>query len=260
VRDTFLAMSMKSERIGQLLNSLKSRGGLTVGELAESLNVTEITIRRYLSQLEKDNRVKFMNKGVILLDPQRSYAYNQAIQVHAQEKKRIGEKAASLIEPHDTVIIDAGSTTEFLAEAIDDEMPITVFTYALNIINIICNKPNCAPIIAGGTYYRNTISFLGPSCIDLMKQIRASKVFISASGVSETLGVTGLNLYEMDPKKSAIEASHTKILLADSSKFDQVKIAHIANLDDFDIIITDTNVPRHYELYARDHGITLIKA
>jgi DeoR family deoxyribose operon repressor len=253
-------MSLKSDRIEQLLNNLRSSGGSTVSELAESLKVTEITVRRYLSQLEKTNRVKILNRGVIPLDTtQRSYAYNQAIQFHTQEKKRIGEKAASLIEPHDTIIIDAGSTTEFLAEYINSEMPITVLTYALNIINIVCNKQSCAPIIAGGTYYRNTLSFIGPSCIELMKQIRASKVFISASGVSDKLGVTGLNLYEIEPKKAAIESSNTRILLVDSSKFDQVKIAHIANLDDFNIIITDTDVPRHYEEYAKEHDITLFK-
>jgi DeoR family deoxyribose operon repressor len=252
-------MSLKSDRIEQLLSDLRTSGGSTVSELAESLKVTEITIRRYLSQLEKTNRVKFLNRGVIPLDTQRSYAYNQAVQFHAEEKKKIGEKAASLIEPHDTVIIDAGSTTEFLAEYIDSSMPITVLTYALNIINIVCNKPNCAPIIAGGTYYRNTLSFIGPSCIELMKQIRASKVFISASGVSDKLGVTGLNLYEIEPKKAAIESSNTRILMADSSKFDQVKIAHIADLSDFNIIITDTNVPPHYEEYAREHDITLYK-
>ena len=138
-------------------------------------------------------------------------------------------------------------------------MPITVLTYALNIINIVCNKLNCAPIIAGGTYYRNTLSFIGPSCIELMKQIRASKVFISASGVSDKLGVTGLNLYEIEPKKAAIESSNTRILMADSSKFDQVKIAHIADLSEFDIIITDANVPPRYEEYAREHDITLFK-
>jgi DeoR family deoxyribose operon repressor len=255
----FDKMSLKTERIGKLLSDLKSSGGSTVSELAESLGVTEITIRRYLNQLEKSNHLKFLNKGVILLDAQRSYAYNQAIQIHAQEKKRIGKRAASLIEPHDTIIIDPGSTTEFLAEYIDGDMPTTVFTYALNIINIICSKQHCAPIIAEGTFYRNTLSFVGPSCIELIKQIRASKVFISASGVSDRLGVTGLNLYEIEPKKSAIESSSTRILLADSSKFDQVKIAHIANLDDFDIVITDTNVPKHYEEYAKAHNINLIK-
>jgi DeoR family transcriptional regulator, deoxyribose operon repressor len=250
-------MSLKSDRIEQLLSNLKTSGGSTVSELAESLNVTEITVRRYLNQLEKTNRVRLLNRGVMLLDTQRTYAYSQAAQVHTQEKKRIGEKAASLIEPHDTIIIDSGSTTEFLAEYINNETPVTVLSYALNIINIICNKQNCSPIIAGGTYYRNTLSFIGPSCIELMKQIRASKVFISASGVSDKLGVTVLNLYEIEPKKSAIESSETRILLADSSKFDQVKIAHVANLDDFDIIITDANVPKRYIDYAREHDITL---
>jgi DeoR family transcriptional regulator, deoxyribose operon repressor len=257
-------MANKTERLNQLINALKENGGLTISELANILDVTEITIRRYLQELTEEKRVKYLSRGVVLTEPgyttvnqEKFYDYNRAISSREEEKIRIGRKAAELVEPYDTILIDSGSTTEYLAKAIPDDLPVTILAYALNIINIICAKPACKPIISGGTFYKNTLSFIGTNGIELIDRLRASKVFVSASGVSDNLGVTCTNLYEIDVKKAAMKSSHTKILLLDSSKFNQVKVAPIADLKDFDIIVTDSNIPEHYIRFAEKHRITL---
>jgi DeoR family deoxyribose operon repressor len=257
-------MNKKADRIERLLFLLKKHGAVSIKDLAADLNVTEMTIRRDLQQLAEKKLVKILHGGAIYTssdktahDSEKVYSYEEEITKQQDAKDRIGQKAASLVLPHDTIIIDTGTTTEFMAKHLRADMPLTALAYALNIVNEICRRPSFNQIIAGGTFYRNTLSFVGSTGIELIKHIRASKVFISASGVSDTLGITSTNLYEIDIKNAAINSSHTRILLADSSKFDQVKIAHFADMQDFDIIITDTGAPRRYCDMAEELGVEM---
>jgi DeoR family deoxyribose operon repressor len=257
-------MNKKAERIERILTLLKKQGAVSIKELAQLLDVTEMTIRRDLLELSEKKLAKILHGGAIytapdktIQDSEKVYSYNEESTKHQQAKDRIGRKAASMVLPNDTIIIDTGTTTEYLAKHLRDDMPLTALAYALNIVNEICSRVNCAQIIAGGTFYRNTLSFVGSTGIELIKRIRASKVFISASGVSDTLGITSTNLYEIEIKNAAIASSHTRILLVDSSKFDQVKIAHFADIQDFDIIITDTDVPPRYIEIVKDLGVEM---
>jgi DeoR family deoxyribose operon repressor len=257
-------MNKKADRIERLLHMLRKHGAVSIKDLARDFDVTEMTIRRDLQQLSEKQLVKILHGGAIYTahdknfnDTEKVYAYDEEITKHQAEKDRIGRKAASLVLPHDTIIVDTGTTTEYLAKHLKDDMPLTALAYALNIVNALCERPSFNQIIAGGTFFRNTLSFVGSTGIELIRRIRASKVFISASGVSDTLGITSTNLYEIEIKNAAINSSHTRILLADSSKFDQVKIAHFADVRDFDIIITDTGVPRRYIDIAEELGVKM---
>ncbi len=257
-------MNKKSDRIEKILLTLKRLGAVSIKELATTLQVTEMTIRRDLQLLSERNLVKILHGGAMYTAPDKNfsdsekvYSYDEELLKNTEAKRRIGEKAASLVIPHDTIIIDSGTTTEYLGKHLRDDIPLTVLSYSLNIINLVCSRVNFEPIVAGGTFHRNTLSFVGSTGMELIKQIRASKVFISASGVSDTLGVTSTNLYEIEIKQAVINSSHTSILLVDSSKFNQVKIAHFADIQDFDVIITDTNVPSEYIGIAKELGVEM---
>jgi DeoR family deoxyribose operon repressor len=257
-------MNKKTERIEKILTILMKQGAASIKELSKSLQVTEMTIRRDLQQLSGRNSVKVLHGGAIYTASEKTssnsekvYSYEEELHKNTEAKSRIGKKAASLVVPHDTIIIDPGTTTEYLANYIREDIPLTVLAYSLNVINIVCSRVNFEQIVLGGTFHRNTLAFVGNTGIELIKRIRASKVFISASGVSDKLGVTSTNLYEMEIKKAAINSSNTRILLVDSSKFDQIKLAHFADIQDFDIIITDTGVQKKYTDTARELGVEM---
>lgn len=94
--------------------------------------------------------------------------------------------------------------------------------------------------------------------IGLIKRTRADKGFISAAGFHETLGITCANPYEIETKKAVLNSSKTKILLVDSTKFDKTKIAYFADMKDFDMIITDSEISEHYMDIIRNQGIELV--
>jgi DeoR family deoxyribose operon repressor len=138
------------------------------------------------------------------------------------EKRKIGRKAAELINPHDVIIIESGSTAEQVARAIPEDMPLTLICYSLNVLQAVARKPKINIIVAGGHYHSDTLMFESPEGIALLQRNRAIKAFISAAGVNLSLGVTCLHDYERNTKTAVLQNALTKILIVDSSKIGKV--------------------------------------
>lgn len=254
----------KNARIKSIIDMLRYKNAVTIKDLTKKLAVSEMTIRRDLSLLEDDNIVELIPGGAILKasrDAERDdekYLITNEETRRTREKLRIGQKAASLIEANDTIILDVGSTTEYIAKFIREDTHVTILCYALNILVEIYRKKNCYPIFTGGYFHDNTLMFESLEGIDLIKRTRADKGFISAAGFHEKLGITCANPYEIETKKAAINSSKTKILVLDSNKFGKTKIAYFADIHDFDIIITDSEISEKYKDIIRNRGIELI--
>jgi len=233
----------KSTRLAQVREYLKVKKSATIQELADNLNVSHMTIRRDLSALADNDAIKLIHGGVVLHDEDQEhkdrYSISSARINMYEAKKRIARKAVSLIEHDDIIIIDAGSTGELIASYLPEDIPLTVICYALNIATIISNKPNCNLIVTGGYYHQSSMVLESNEGLALLKQNRANKTFITASGVSVNLGVTCSNFFERTTKQAALNSANTRILVADSSKFGMIKTGHFADIADFNIIITD---------------------
>lgn len=258
-------MSKKDERLNRVVEILERQNGVTIRELAAILDVSEMTVRRDLEALKLKNIVLDV-PGVAVLNPQRtlgadddSYHLSMATRTHMKEKERIGKYAASLIEEDDCIIIDNGSTVEYLADNIPKDIKITVFTCNLNILNKVCGNPNISVIFGGGYYHPDTSLFECQESIRLIENIRATKVFASAAGVHDKMGVTCMNNYELKTKQAIIQAGVEKILLADSSKFGVTKPYFQSDLDIFDRVITDEGLSEEWTTLLREKGIAVKK-
>jgi DeoR family deoxyribose operon repressor len=254
----------KDQRIKHIINMLKIKNVVTLKELTYKLNVSEMTVRRDLGLLAKDNIVHLIPGGAILKeyieyesDEEKYPIYHEETK-RTREKIKIGKKAASLIEPNDTITIDVGSTTEYMVKFIREDLPVTILCYALNILVEIYRKKNCSPIFAGGYFHDNTLMFESQEGIHLINRTRCDKAFMSAAGIHGQLGVTCANLYEIETKMAVLKSAKTKILLADSEKFGKAKIAYFAEMKNFDIIITNSEIPDEYKKLFDGLGRQLI--
>jgi len=255
-------MKKKYERINQLLEIIKSKNSISVKELASQLEVSEMTIRRDIEVLKSKGYVTTLYGAVIYtgstaLNLTDNYHLHDAKGSHNEEKARIGAFAATLVENDDILIIDTGSTTEPLAGSLNPDLDITVLCYNHNILNILLEKPNINLIFSGGYYHPNTQMFESKEGLTLINRTRATKVFISAAGIHKSLGVTCANNYEIATKQAIFSSSVKKILMADSSKFSVVKSAWFAELEDFDMIITDSGISKEWIDYIRELNIHL---
>lgn len=258
-------MGKKFERMNELIKILKESHGASAKELCVKFNVSEMTIRRDLELLISQNLVinqygaffynSENNKSTDTLDDK--YALNKAITSNIEAKQRIGGFAASLVNEDDILIIDTGSTTEFLARSLQDSLKATVLCYNRNILNYLVDKSNISIIFAGGYYHANTEMFESMEGLSLINHTRANKIFISAAGVHESLGVTCANNYEIATKQAIFKSGVEKILLIDSSKFSIVKSSYFANIEDFDMIITDTAISNKWVEMINSKSIKL---
>ena len=259
-------MSKKLQRANKIIEILKEKNGASVKELASILHVSEMTIRRDLNVLKANNIVKNVY-GATIYNPLNNiqklsnpYNITEEIIKNESEKFRIGQIAAKLIQPDDIIIIDTGTTTEKLAQSISDDIKLTALLYNINILTALKMKPNVNLIFSGGYFHPNTQMFESPEGISLIENTRATKVFVSAAGIHEQLGVTCSNNYEVPTKRAIIGSSLKKILMADSQKFGMVKSSYFADLNEFDIIITDSGISKEWINYINDIGIRLIIA
>lgn len=259
-------MGNRSKRLQKLTDILQIKNACTIRDLSQSFDVSEMTIRRDLSTLAERNVVKLIHGGAIYnhigldlqKDPVNNYNLPAEKHTHIKEKSSIARKAVSLIEPDDVIIIDSGSTTELMGDFIQTSKPSTIICYALNVLFSIFKRTNCNLIFGGGYYREDTMMFESKGSIELIQHNRANKAFMSARGVSDKLGITTANSYEKEIKRAVIESSLQKILLVDSSKFDKVRSTYYGEIEDFDIIITDNNIPERYKTLIEDKGVKLI--
>jgi DeoR family deoxyribose operon repressor len=251
-------------RLMQIVDILRKRQRMPVKELAQLLDVSEMTIRRDIETL-CDRDIVLNVRGMAMFNSQLDkesadvqYSLQTAANANLKEKEKIGAYAASLIEDEDCIIIDSGTTTENLAKNIASNLKITVLTPNLNIINCLCNNPNISLILSGGYYHQDTSLFESNEGILLLNKTRANKVFVSTSGIHQTLGITCANRYELTTKQAMLESGAQKILLTDSSKFGVIRTTFFAKLDDFDKVITDRNLSPEWVDFIRNREIELV--
>jgi DeoR family deoxyribose operon repressor len=185
------------------------------------------------------------------------YQIERELTERTDEKRRIARMAVSLIEPNDVILIDTGSTTELMLDYFSDDMKHIVYCYALNIINKVSRKRNLRLVACGGYFHSNISMFESEEGANQIRKASINKVFLAARGVSEEMGVTSAEPFELVMKKAALQAGKKKILLADSSKFGKAWYAQYATLEDFDAIVTDSALNEEYRQLVKDRGITL---
>ena len=253
----------KSNRLDKMIKMLMTQNGITVREFSEKLDVSEITIRRDLQVLEGAGKLRLVN-GVAIYCASRTerpiypaYDLEYECTVFQKKKERIGKKAASLIAENDVVALDCGSTTEYLAQNLPDDRRFTMLTGSMNVLRHTCGHPDCSVLCTGGYLHPGTQLFSSPEGISLIRHTNINKAFFSASGIADNLNATCIAAYEVDYKSALLAKSQQNILLVDSSKFGKSFFRSFARLDNFDIVITDDELPQKWCDQIRSLGIEL---
>ena len=251
----------RQDRIARILQTLLKDGNASIKDLAASLEVSEMTIRRDLELLSTEGKIRLLHTAAVPADlatgPRQGLSLSDARSPGAEEKMRIGRKAASLVEANDVIIVDAGATTEWLTRSLPPDLPVTIVCFALNIALEAGRHPAHRVVLAGGALKGETLVCESPEGVGLIRRYRANKAFLSAGGASDTLGVTTIDPAEAELKKAAVASSQARILLADSRKFGRVTPSWFADLDDFDAIVTDPGISLEYVEILRERGIAL---
>lgn len=231
------------ERLKKLAQALKRTNKIHLKEAASLLGVSEMTIRRDISE---NPSTMVLLGGYLVSDPkssQQHYFVSDQQTQNVGKKRRLGQLAASLIQKGDTVFFDCGTTMPWIIDAIDNQLEFIAICCAVNTFLALKEKPNCKVILNGGEFHADNAIFTPPGTGSVMDNLCPGKAFISAAGVDIDQGATCFNLNELPMKHQAIQRASTTFLVADSSKFGKVLPARIGELSLFNTLISDEAVP-----------------
>jgi len=214
-------------------------------DLCNLLEASEATVRRDLEWLEQKGILERTHGGAIL--NQRvifEQEYQQRAQHHPEEKKRIGELAASLLEEGDIVFINSGTTATQVLLHIRPGMQISVFTNNVSAV-IELGDPGFHYYLIGGEFQPRSNSLAGRFAIENLKQVYANKAIIGVDGISIKHGCTVPTNSEAEVVRQMIERTKgSVIIVADHSKWGVVSNFQVASIDEIDTLVTDDRFDR----------------
>ncbi len=248
-----------AERHRYILDQLEKSGLVTVSDLAKELNVTMVTVRKDLKLLE-DKGLLFRSHGsATSVSP---YVSDRSVQVkkleQVEEKSRIAQKALEFLEQKDAIIIGSGTTVGVFAQVIPRNYQLTVLTAAMNVALALIDTTELELVQLGGVVRKSSSSAVGHFAEEMLKSFACSKLFLSVDGISLEHGLTTSNMMEAHLNAEMIRSVQKTIVLADSQKFGRKGFGKICELEDIDVIITDSGIPAIYREKLEEKGIELV--
>lgn len=249
---------MQEKRRDLLMQYLKNNKTASMDELCKIFDVSKSTIRRDIDELESQNFLKKVYGGVILVEHDKCVPLSIRKEMLIEEKDRIGEAAAKIVNDEDIIFIDAGTTTVQMLKYLKHKTNITIITNSILVVNEAIAYGNFNIILTGGNLLLSTNSINGPIAVNTIKNLNCKSAFVSATGVSLKKGLSNSVLLEAEIKRQILKCASNVILLVDHTKFDLVSLVTFSELNNIDTIITDDEPSDEYREYFRKTNIKLI--
>ncbi|WP_145541300.1 DNA-binding transcriptional regulator YciT [Yersinia alsatica] len=241
-------MNLRQQSIIQLVND---RQRISVSELAQASQVSEVTIRQDLNLLEKRGLLKRVHGSAVALQ---SDDVDVRMMTHFATKQKLANHAASLVNDGETIFIESGSSNALLAHKLAQRPEITLVTVSGYIARQLKDSA-CEVILLGGIYQKKSDSMVGPLTQLCLRHVHFSKAFIGIDGYQPNAGFTGRDMLRAEVINSVLAKGAENIILADASKFGQVHQNSLAPLSSISRVITDNRLPTIYQQQLIAQGI-----
>jgi DeoR/GlpR family transcriptional regulator of sugar metabolism len=248
------------ERRAQIVELSRQGGFLTTRELADRLQVSEMTVRRDVAYLAERGRIRSVFGGAATAGEELAGGtdFQERARTNTAVKIQIGRAATELIRPGSLIALDNGTTTIEMARSLSASSELSVVTTSLPVINILNERANVEVTSLGGVLQPELQAFAGPLALANVEQLHVAQFFLSASAVRPS-GVFCANQYDSMTKRALIRSSDEVILLADSSKFNLVTaMMKVAALEQIDVLITDDGLSSESIAMLDDTNIRVV--
>ncbi len=255
-------MIFKEQRQSMILDILEKDTIADVNDLSKHFNVSVVTIRRDLNELNSAGLVQRTHGGAYtteMLKPIDLSTFQVKSNLQKEEKKRIGKYAASLIKPGNTIYLGGGTTTYWVAKNLYGVTPITVVTNSLPLANLMAQVESINLIVVGGSLKRREYTFVGKLAETTLSNIHFDLVITGMSGIHPEHGLTSNYPAELMSDKIFLSISEHTIVVADHTKFGHVATYKTAEITSVKTIITDKKAPQNIVDSIQKMGITVIK-
>lgn len=229
----------QSDRFKYILSALSESEYLNVADIARTLGVSEVTIRKDVQELQqKDLLIRQHGKVMQPIKTQKNYLpFVTRSLAFTEEKECIAKAAAALVEQNDSVILDAGTTTYTIAKHLLHHSPINIATNSISIAEILSTSTHSVSL-AGGEVLNQSMCTFGQSASDFFRPIRANKAFIGCTGIRPDLTLTTGTQSEASIKEAMMNSARRVIVVASPDKFTRDQMFGFGSASQIDTIIT----------------------
>jgi len=249
------------ERQQQIIQRARQDGRVDVGGLATGLSVTPETIRRDLTVLERQGLLRRVHGGAIPIE-RIGFEPQLAVRTEhmAEEKARIAKAALAELPTEGAILLDAGSTTQRLAELLPTDRELTVITNALPIAQLLASRLSVTVITLGGRVRGRTLAEVDAIAVRTLEGFSVDVAFLGTNGISVERGLTTPDLAEAEIKRTMCRNARRRVLLADHTKVGNDTLCSFADVTDIDVFITDTGLDDELAAELETAGLTVLRA
>jgi DeoR/GlpR family transcriptional regulator of sugar metabolism len=246
-----------TERHNRILEILAQNHRIEVTVLSDLLEVSQVTVRKDLDQLEERGLIR-REHGFALFGSFDDVGRRMAF--HYDIKRRIAQAAAELVEDEETVMIESGSCCALLAEELaNSKRDVTIVTNSAYIANHIRHAPYGNVILLGGEYQKNSQVMVGPILRKNSEVFMSDKLFVGADGFTQRYGFTGRDHLRAQAVRDMAEQAERVIVLTESEKFFRQGVEGLVRTEDTMAVFTDDKIPRDVEAFLTERKVMVTK-
>lgn len=259
------ASDPRKNREGQILQEVLRHQFVSTADLARQFGVSQVAIRRNLALLEQGGLVRRIHGGAqAVARPGQTAQYDARLLDSVPAKRAIGQAAAALIRPGETILADSGTTVLEVVRAIPPVLlengNLTVVTRSLVIAGELRRYRQVRLMVLGGVYVHDLDDFVGSQVESALQEVHVNTLFIGTDGVSPERGLTTDNLLEAQLYRLIVRIADRVVVVADSSKIGAAKLQTILPFEDINYLVTDEGAPEEAVRTLRDKGVSVILA
>lgn len=253
---TELAVEQRRNRIIEIITD---ENMVRVGDLSSRFEISEVTIRNDLAELEKAGHLNRVRGGAVSTN--KSYidmSILERLSTHEAEKKKIAAYIASIVNQGDTLFINSGTTSIYVAKEIKNIRNLFIVTNSILIAQELNSSQNSNVILLGGNIEAQYQFTYGDDTVEQLAKYRADKFIFTCDGISAKAGITTYHPPEFAVNKAFIKNTNSTVCIADYSKIGKVSRIRLGGIDTADTLVTNQNANEKEVALMKKSGLEII--
>lgn len=246
-----------TQREREILELLGESGSARIQDLSKRLSVTEETIRRNVRRLEASGHVTKVHGGVYLKDWKPVPTFAQRFEENAAAKRLIAQHVARMIRDGDSLFLDTGSTTAYVAQALRQHQGLLVVTHSLSVAQALTMNGNNRVFFAGGELRSHDGGAFGAEALAFVRQFRVRHAVLSVAAVRAETGFMLHDLREAEFSRQIIDCAERAMIAADASKFAAHASIRLTDPENIACFICDSMPPQPIVSWLNGAGVEL---
>jgi DeoR family glycerol-3-phosphate regulon repressor len=233
---------MVSKRQPEILKALEEEGTITIAALARRLGVSLETVRRDIRPLAETGAISRVHGAVGLAHQLGEAPFERRMRQNADAKRRIARAAARTIRNGESVMLDTGTTTSFLARELLGHRDLTIVTNSSDIARTLATVNGNKVYMAGGELRSDSGAAFGATAIGFIRQFRVVHAVISA-GAADADGIMDFELEEAELARAMLECASHCMAVTDQSKFGRTGLVRVCGWEEIGELVSDGEPP-----------------